>query len=201
MNTKILYILVFSSLLVSCGRAYKIPNEHYGLIPYSGNEILVFESNLGAIDTIFLEGTGRNISQTNPLDFFPTKLEHFYILNKHSDPAPPDGNHRYLDGQILVEIIANENKDTELKIDFAAKDACFYGDSWYSKSELEVMPSFELEINGTDYLDVKIFEDREKEYYERSNHVEKIYWSLRNGIVRYDKKNNEIWELRKKYAI
>jgi len=200
MSKKNLYLLVLSSLLVSCGSTCKIPGADYRLIPYAGEEILVFESNRGEVDTIFLEGTGRTISPTDPLDLFPTRLEHFYILNKHSDPSPPDGIHRYLDGHILVEISADENKDTRLRIDFNAKDARFYGDSWFSKSESERMPRMELVIHGIKYPDVILFTDSEKNYSDRSNFVDKLYWSMRDGIVRYDKKNNETWVLKKKYT-
>ena len=194
----ILFVLLGTIILISMGRTYKIPKDDYELIPYAGNEILIFESNKGEIDTIFLQGIERMINPTDPLDIFPTKVEYYYVINKHSDPSPPNGKHRYLEGHILVELSANKKNDTGLKINLSAKNARFYGSAWLTKSELERMPTINLKIKGTLYEDVKVFEDIKKEYYERSNYINKLYWSMSGGIVRYDKKDNELWELKKK---
>ncbi len=50
------FILFFISmiLLISCGKTYKLTEEDYKWMPYRGNETLVFKSNTGDKDTIFL---------------------------------------------------------------------------------------------------------------------------------------------------
>jgi len=168
----------------------------YSLIPYKGNEVLIFESNKGETDTIFLAGTKSFITATDPLDIFPTKAEHYYILARSSDPSLRGSKHRYLTNP-MVELSMSENNETYLKIDFTAKDAWFYGDSWLKKDKLMAKPKISMELNNEKLNDVVVFEDLEKHYYDRTNHVEKLYWSLSKGIVRFEKKDNEVWELKK----
>ncbi|QNR24880.1 hypothetical protein [Croceimicrobium hydrocarbonivorans] len=192
-------ILLFP-LLCACGRTNRIPNNDLDILPYNGNEILIFESNLAETDTIFLQGSNRFIRPTDPLDLFPIKAEHYFILNKHSDPNPPSGKHRYLDGHRLVGLAMNESNETYIEIDFAAKDAWFYGESKSTLKKFKELPEKTLLISGRHFTDVVIIEDQKKKYFERTNHIERLYWSRSQGIIRYDKKHDEVWELKEKYT-
>ena len=42
------------SVLTSCRGTYRLSDNDYSWMPYQGNETLVFSSNSGNIDTIFL---------------------------------------------------------------------------------------------------------------------------------------------------
>jgi hypothetical protein len=182
--------------IIFFGRTNHIPEEDFELVPYSGSEVLIFESNQGDVDTIFLQGTSQHTSPTDPLDIFPVRAQHFSIIARHSDPSPPGGNHRYLEGKELVGLSMSESNETWIKIRFAAKDAWFYGDASLRTSQFHIRPEIRIVIEDQPYDDVVVFEDTEKEYYQRSNHVERLYWSKTFGVVKYDKKEGETWELR-----
>src|SRR5436190_8074493 len=86
-------------LLTSCSKTIKLSEDDFKWIPYKGNETLVFNSSTGDADTIFLVGTDQHSNPSDPLDVFPTKLEHFTILAKYSDPS--SSHQRYLKGEFL----------------------------------------------------------------------------------------------------
>src|SRR5687768_6301786 len=127
MNTPKLVISTLTIFfLTSCGRTIRLDDKNFRWIPYKGTETLVFNSNIGEADTIFLLGTGRQKNPSDPLDIFPTSLEHFSISSRHSDPSPPSGNHRYLEG-IFLEVSTSEDRSPYLTLHHTAKDSWFYG--------------------------------------------------------------------------
>lgn len=199
-NMKHLFVLSSICLvLFSCGPTHRIPEAAYAYLPYAGNEILVFESNLGEADTMFLTGTDRRINPTDPLDFFPTRVEHFTVGVQFTDPSPPGGMQRYLRGT-FVELSMSADDAPWLDIDFKAKDAVFYGASRLALHDFDQLPVISLPLGDSLLHDIVVFEDHRKEYYERSNHVERLYWSKREGLVRYDKKGQETWVLKRKFV-
>ena len=197
----IILVLTFF-LLTSCGKTIRLSTKDFRWIPYKGNETLVFNSNTGDIDTIFLTGTKRYISPTDPLDMFPTNLEHFIISSTRSDPSPPSGNHRYLDGSIFVELSASKQKHNAfLSFDLTAKDSWFYGnnDSWSLKT-IDTLRGDTLQTKSKLYYDIIVVTPDSDEYVDRSNYLTKVYWSKSEGLVRFDKKDSVYWELTKKYG-
>ena len=185
--------------LTSCGKTIRLADKDFRWIPYKGTETLVFNSNTGETDTIFLLGTGRHTSPSDPLDIFPTNLEHFTIASKHSDPSPPSGNHRYLEG-IFLEVSASEHKSPYLTLHHTAKDAWFYGGQFMTLKDLDTMTHTSITTNRKTYDDIIILRPESDEYFDRRNFVTKIYWSKSEGLIRYDKKDSVYWELTQKYS-
>jgi len=194
-------IIIFGILIFfySCGKKSKIPDYAYEIIPYEGNEILVFESSNNDRDTIFLKGFDRFMAGGNPLDFFPDKSEIYQLKCIRSDPNPPNGEHRYLDGKFLIELYPVGKNDYGVNFDIIAKWSWYYGKKHFSKSELDSIPNSRIFINGKEYDDVKIIEANDS-YSNRDDRIEKFYWSLENGLLGWEKKN-EKWELIKKYVL
>ncbi len=197
--------LILFVALSSCVRNYKIPKEDYSLLPYTGKEILVFRSSKGDTDTIFLQGKSTFSSWTSTWDVFPKNAEHCIILAKSSDPSPPNGKQRYLDSLNFITLL--NDGETKIQIKFTAKDAWFYCDSVYTKQTLTNTKNITLNIKGTSYKDVIILtpnknvqEKYNGTYSDRPNTIYKLYWSRKDGIIRYDKKD-EYWELIKKYKL
>lgn len=193
----IIAILIFF-LLISCGRTIKLADKDFRWIPYKGNEILVFNSNTGDTDTIFLLGTSRQASPSDPLAVFPTNLEHFTITSRRSDPSPPDGNHRYLESN-FVEIFKGKEGESFLSIDLTAKDAWFYGGKFLALRDLDIIKPVTFRTKSKQYNDIIILAPESNEYSDRSNFLTKVYWSKSEGLIRFDKKDSVYWELTTKY--
>lgn len=200
MNTlKFIVAFLTISLLTSCGKTIRLADKDFRWIPYKGTETLVFNSNAGDADTIFLLGTDRQTVPSDPLDAFPTNLEHFTIASRHSDPSPPSGNHRYLENEFLT-LSASESKSPYLTLHHAAKDAWFYGGGFMELKDLDTIKFISLTTKRKTYNDIVLLNPESSEYADRSNFIVKVYWSKSEGLIRYDKQDSIYWELTKKYS-
>ena len=196
-------IIVLAFLTIGCrSNTYTIPKDDYKLIPYKGNEELVFKSNKGDVDTVFLQGTKRFFSPINQWSYPIKNCEHFSIVSKRSDPTIMNVKGRYLDSLNLITLF--NDGDTKIEIEFTAKTAWFYGDKIYTKQEFLELKNTILDIGVHRYNDIVILhpnwtigDNKQGNIVERPNSIIKLYWSGEKGIVRYDKPNNEYWELMK----
>ena len=186
-------------LMTSCGKTIRLADKDFSWIPYKGTEILVFVSNTGDTDTIFLLGTNRQSVPSDPLDVFPTNLDHFSIGMRHSDPSPRSGNHTYLESK-FIELSVGKDKEPYLSIHFMAKDSWFYGGSFLDLKDLDTIKQVTLDTKANSYTDMIILIPESNEYSDRSNFLTKLYWSKSEGLIRFDKQDGVFWELTKKYS-
>ena len=201
MNTpKLVIAILLPCFLSSCNKTIKLSDKDFKWIPYKGNETLVFNSNTGNSDTIFLLRTNRQTNPSDPLAFFPTNLERFTIISKRSDPSPPDGKHRYLENTFM-ELFKGTQNQSFLTIDLTAKDSWFYGGSFLELSNLDTMKQITLKTRIKEYNDIIILTPNSNTYSERTNFLTKVYWSKSNGLIRFDKKDSTFWELTNKYGL
>ncbi len=196
----ILYIFTYFFILttfVSCSSHHKLKKEDIKFIPYKGNEILVFKSDKNRMDTIFLKGMSDINGCGDPLDIFPDKCDGISLNCTRTDP----NYDRYLEGQRLVEVVAGSDKQTYISFDIILKGSWFYNLDSYSLSEFDNIPNSELKIDGKVYNDVKIFEANNyaKQFSHRNNYAERFYWSVSQGFLGLDRKD-EIWRLIEKYT-
>jgi hypothetical protein len=200
MNTQ-KFIVVFLTiiLLTSCGKTIRLADKDFRWIPYKGTETLVFKSSSGDTDTIFLLGTDRQKVPSDPLDAFPTNLEHFTIAARHSDPSPPSRNHRYLES-VFLELSVSEYKSPYLTLHHAGKDAWFYGGGFMELKDLDTIKFVSLSTKLKTYHDIVLLNPESNEYSGRSDFIKKVYWSKSEGLIRYDKQDSVYWELTKKYS-
>jgi hypothetical protein len=189
-----IFILI---VLTSCGKTIRLTAKDFRWVPYKGNETLVFGSNTGDTDTIFFLGTSRQKVPSDPLDFFPTNLEHFTVAARLSDPSPPSGNHRYLES-VFLELSASESP--YLTLHHAGKDAWFYGGGFMYLKDLDTIKFISLATKLKTYNDIILLNPESNEYSDRSNFITKVYWSKSEGLIRYDKQDSVYWELAKKYS-
>jgi hypothetical protein len=188
----ILIILVISTTLFCC-RTYRIEKAYLSRIPYSGTEILVFESSQADKDTIFLTGSENFKTDSNYLTLFPNREEHYYIECECADPYSP--NRRFIN-QSLVSLFANENGETILSIRAILKNAYFY-DASFTIEEFDRIPLSKIKIGSKEYTDVKIVETKVKRKHD--NYAIRFYWSVSEGFIGLDKENLE-WRLIEKYV-
>lgn len=192
-------ILLFFAIvcLMSCGRTYKLSEKDYKWMPYTGNETLVFKSNTGIEDTIFLLKKDTLLAYPEAQSLTGMRYEVLSVSGKHTDPT--EGEHRYLENNLFL---LNKAKDklAELEISFSAEDATFYRSSKIKIDSLNNEKPSMLQTQYSNYNDVYVFNgEYELSYGKRSNFITKLYWSKSNGLVRYDKKDSVYWELAKKW--
>ena len=189
---KIAYILSCTILVFTTPSCYhKLQNDYLEYIPYSGNEILIFQSDLNRMDTIFLTGI-------NEYDISGKTLRTYQAISVNYVRTTLDYN-RYFSQNQLIKIMATKKGESRISFYEALKEASFCNIGSYGLSDFENMPDSELTIGDKTYKDVKVFEaDEDAKYYEsRDNYVERFYWSFSEGFLGLDKKD-EKWRLIKK---
>jgi hypothetical protein len=194
--TSIFIYCLFVTTIVSCSKHYRLKKDDIKYIPYKGNEVLIFQSDIGRMDTTFLKGMSDFNGCGDPLDMFPDKCDGISLNCTRTDP----NYDRYLEGKQLVEIVATSSGNTHISFDIVLRGSWFYNMDSYSLSEFDKMPNSELTIGNTIYKDVKIFEasDYAKQYEQRENYAERFYWSVSKGFLGLDRRN-EKWRLIKIY--
>ena len=188
------------SFLTSCRGTYRLSDKDYSWMPYKGNETLVFTSNTGDTDTIFFLKKDTLIAYPEAQALNGRTYEVVRIFCRHSDPSPPDGNHRYLDNN-FVELKKSKDKKARLHLDFSAKDAWFYRLDGIRIDSLDKVKPVSLQTRNKTYNDIYIIDDVDwLNFKQRSNYITKAYWSKSEGLIRYDKQDSAYWELTKKYS-
>lgn len=194
MTKKQYLFLLLALILASCDRTYRLSEEDYAWMPYKGNETLVFKSNAGDTDTIFLLKKSTMLAYPDPLSLNGAKYEVLSVSCRHSDQYTSSGQHRYLEGTFF-EVKKSMDRRAEIAILLAARDACFYRLSRIKTDSLsKVKPIFYAGCNDVYIIDP---EDYSGNFHERSDYITKLYWSRSKGLIRYDKKDNIYWELQK----
>lgn len=171
-----------------------MPESDKNLNPYQAGEVLVFKSNENEFDTIkvlkvtdgiFPDGPG-------PMRYYN---EHLSVFVEHTDP----NNDRSLQNSFLEISTGTPEKATELNFKLLARNAVFY-DSFKTIDELDSIEPIVLRTPLGEFSDVLVINDTKREYFERDNFVERIYWSKSAGYLKFDKKDGKTWELVKKYV-
>ena len=185
------FILFYFSIsfLMSCGQTNRLSEEDYKWMPYKGNETLVFKSNTGDTDTVFLLKKDTLLAYPEAQSLNGIKYEVVSIFCKHSDPYMPGGKHRYLKNKFFKVEKAEDNR-AEINIFLSAKDANFYRLSPIKADSLGKAKPSTLQTQYGRYNDVYIInaEDYLGNFQLRSNFITKVYWSKSNGLIRYDSK-------------
>jgi len=185
--------LVGIVLITSCKSNYNIPNKDKQLIPYKGAEILIFKSNKGNSDTIFLQGYNEFSSPIKQWSFPLKNVEHRILLSRRTDP----NYDRYLDSLDFVTLI--NDGTTKITINLTAKHSWFLGYHTFTKSAFLHLKDTIIRIDGTIYRDVLVIRtdpDAQKDRVGQKFHsVVTMYWSKTKGLIRFDDANSENWEL------
>lgn len=194
-NRNRLLLILFGVIITSffsCVIHHPLKKEDVLQIPYIGTETLIFQSDKNQNDTIFLTGTRRFNGCYDPLAVISKKCEGISYTCKHTDP----NYDRYLCGQKLVDLVADQKDVTYISFHIAMKGSWFYHNSSFSMNEFKALPNTSLIINDITYSDVKVIEasSYSKQYEDRANYAERIYWSLSKGFIGLDRKD-EKWRL------
>jgi hypothetical protein len=185
-------------LVASCGgKTCRFDDSDFEWIPYKGNETLVFTSNTGDVDTLFLKNPNRYMDiRVDPLSTAPQdSIEKFYIPYYFSnDTATRFGEYP---GETLIDMTKTPKGKTRIGFTVVTSDAFFYGLRYLDMKELRRAHLVELRIGDKPYQDILIIEpdSSNKKWSVRDHYVLKMYWSKSAGLVRYDKNNGVVYTL------
>ena len=198
MEKKIFYIS-FLFLLMSCRQTEKLSQNDQTWMPYRGNETLVFKSNTGLSDTIFLLRKDTLWGYPDPA-LSTSKYEELAIFCKHTDSYSNEGEHHYLKNYFM-KIKKAMSGHAEIIIYLSGRHAEFYRLSLIKLDSLNYESAISLKTSSGLYDDVYVFsgEDWLGSLQARTNYIAKLYWSKSSGLIRYDKKDSVYWELSNKY--
>lgn len=193
---KFILTITIGIIFVSCGKNYRIDKSDLNYIPYNGNENLIFKSDLNRMDTIFINELSKFNGCYDPLSFKSDDCEGYRIVTKATDP----NYDRYLEGQGLVSIVKSKDDETYIYFGMLMKGSKFYGSDLHplTLKRFDSIPLSKMEIDNKKYTDVKIINSNGR-YNKRDNYVERIYWSVSDGFLGLDRKD-EKWRLIKKYV-
>ncbi|MEP0386294.1 MAG: hypothetical protein ABJD69_02135 [Dokdonia sp.] len=192
----VLVIMCFTS----CVTTYRIKESEFDLVPYKGNEILVFESNQGNIDTITLKKyKGWSRTEKAPYRIFHNRYEKYGIQLIHTNRSVADSTSSF-----LIEICAFNWKGLRIDVRAQSNYYEYINMTRFTKEEFDSISSQEIRIGKKIYSDVKITPgDTLKNNFREpnlKNQVLQFYWSKKKGLLGWDSKN-AIWRLRKKYML
>ena len=195
MKKRFIMSLLITLFLMSCGKTTRLSRADYGWMPYKGDETLVFKSINGNTDTIFLIRKDTLWGLPDPA-LSLSKYEISAIFCKSLLTNLHDKRKDYSQYYFL-KIRKTMTEQTELVIDLSTKGAQFYNLTPIKTDSLSAIKPIFLKSNFKTYDDVYIIlpDNYANDFYHRKDFVTKLYWSKSIGLVRYDKKDGEYWEL------
>jgi len=189
-------VFFFFIFLMSCSRERKLSENDYKWMPYVGNETLIFRSNTGILDTIFLLKKDTFLLNAQPLSLIPIQYQSVSIFCKHSDSVIQDSSVRYLESY-FCSIRTTKNNHAILEVRLNTKDAFFPQLGPIKLDSLSRVVPITLKTKYNQYHDVYVIKSEDFLGFLNKRHgfVTKIYWSKTKGLVRFDKRDSVYWEL------
>lgn len=191
-------------LIASCGsKTYRFKDSDFDWIPYKYPDTLVFTSNTGDTDSIFLKNGKRYMDcKVDPLSPFPQdSIEKFYIPYYFSnDTTKYFGNYP---GETIIAMTKTTRNRTRIGFGVVTNDAFFYGLRYFDIKELRNAKLTDLQTDLRTYNDILVIDPdtSNQKWSKRDHYVLRMYWSKSVGLVRFDKNNNVHYTLTKKYGL
>ncbi len=189
-STSVVFLLLI--VIMSCDKVNRLSVEDYTWMPYEDNQVLVFKSNLGGMDTIFLLKKDTIYGYPEAQKFNGTITESL-MISSYRTTSHKEG-YKYLKNTFF-SVSKNKEDRSVLTLRLTTKDVWFYtsGKSILIDDMAEQgFSTFRTAYH--EYDDVLIFIG-DNVYSGRDDFVMKVYWSKSKGLIRYDKKNGVYWEL------
>jgi len=187
----IIFIIALLSLINSCGTHYELSEEDIKWQPYNGGEILIFKSNSGEIDTLFVEEKIEMYTGEKGPDWFQFDDWDYLEVNC---TMPSSSNLNNKENYYTFLSLNSSKTGSYISFSFSNNNVRFYSSNYIIKNLIE-KPLIELENENMTFSDVLVLESDNKDYSYRKNFITKIYWSKSKGYVRYELENGSHWDL------
>jgi len=182
-------LLLFS--LVGC-KEFKLSTDDLKWQPYEVDDILVFESNIGEVDSIKITSIDSYLNPKDPLAVFPDEYETLFVNGKLLNPNKED---KQWDHVNFLNLTSSE----ETWITFNIKkisDSLRYAEAKYSVDQLNRFYNNKKVINNciNDIIELKPNYTGGLDY---EFDLKTYLWSKKYGYVRYSFKKGYYRELKK----
>ncbi|MGB5418338.1 hypothetical protein [Algibacter sp.] len=178
-------------------RTKRLTEKEKAFIPYTANQILIFESNKSKTDTI-------TITEISLTKHPPNLGDMFWAKNTEVLRVQTDVNCKNCD-EIMYLGTENFSFDTNISWTIRLNEKNYtFGTNQKSIDKIEKIKST---VNGIEYDDVLVLErakqfERPKDniskmFYKGIYPIDKLYWSKSNGIIKFEIiETNEIWKIK-----
>jgi hypothetical protein len=184
----ILFAIVLNSC--TCVETHLIEDEKSWFSAYDKGQLIVFKSNLGNLDTIVVaeKQETHNNKNCNWFEIGTIQPEIMFITLKSKICR----NNSYCEGQIFI----SKGKESE---------KCFPGFSLFGllqknglKYRIPKQENIKLIVTNKTYSQVYHFEDGVNANGYGTNSPKSFYWDKKDGLIKYEAKDGEVFELLKK---
>ena len=186
-------ILIFSIVFIlffSCTKELKESERNWN--PYVLNEVIVFESSEKQVDTIVINKIIDNAVSDGPT---PKLYYHTYLIVHRKLKL---NENKFSSTDILSISSSTPNRLAEIAFLLRFENANFAG--WGLEiEELNKYPTMSLTTKAGTFNDVIKIESI-KHRSERENSVLYMYWSKKDGYIKFERADGFTWELIKKYV-
>jgi len=198
MTPRILTIIGIVIGLTSCGKSYRLTKDDLAFNPYSVGDTLFFESNKNEKDTIVIVSVDKQKLSEKCYSFLsciPTFLIGTTWESYNVNSTSPN-NH----GEALNEVLTIRSEPDghrTIMFNLLIKNAWWYGNNDLENNAKNVLnlPTNKFDRGSRTYNDVIIIPSSNKQYRDRDDFIEKIYWSKSKGYVGFDKLNGDKWTI------
>jgi hypothetical protein len=187
MNKRILPILFIMILVLSCKKELKENERNWN--PYVMNEVIVFESSEKQLDTIVINEIIDNAVSSSTA---PELYRHTSLIVRRKLRLKENN---YASTGVLSISSSTPKKLAQIGFPLYFENANFAG--WYNLKDLEKYPIISVTTKAGTFNDViklKSVMYRPK----RKNSVQFMYWSKKDGYIKFEKADGFTWELIKK---
>ena len=186
------------TLICSCNNTYRLTAHDYNLMPYATGESLVFRSDKQGADTIRVIKKDTLLAYPEAQIFNGTKYEVLSVTCASDVSNSDQINHSFK----LFQVLKRGKNKVSFLFDLSLKNCEFYflfpidGDSIFNQP-----PQFLRTSSGT-YRDVFLIPAKgyPNSFNDRYTFVKAIYWSKSKGLVAFQKKDDEFWQLTDRYT-
>ncbi len=197
---KVVCFLIGSFVILSCKTTlYKLNDEDIKWNPYKMGDSLIFKSNQGVYDTIYIKNVQKGESPNDNLGKPKYYYEWLFV-------GAESINNKKISTDYLILQVVNSPSGTGIDFNLILKNAQLDGDSnYYSTNYLKKMPIIKDPTIHDKYNDVFRLPILPKVDFVNQNNsinlnysINAIYWSRSHGYIRFDLTNGSYWELIKK---
>ena len=204
---KLLMILPALLIFGCAGVTYRLSQQDLAWVPYSPSDVLIFKNNVGDVDTILISAVNKFTAPEDPLAVTSKNHEHLVVGGYFSEPEKAVFEQRSAN-ILYLRLSAGKNGSGSIDFNVVTSHAKFYQDSTnYDRGRFDSLPRIKLTTTYAAYENIVMVpvlkgmrNMGDPDYRLQSNFVTALYWSKKNGIVRYDLKNGQSWVLSERYS-
>lgn len=184
-----LIVIFFLIVLASCTN--KLSEDEREWNPYVINEVLIFESSENERDSIVIDEVIMDAVSSGPT---PELYRHTYLMIYRKRKLEEN---QFSNTEILNISSSTPNKPAKIGFELSFENADF--GSWYKLEELNKYPTMSITTKAGTFNDVLKLHP-EIYYSKREDEVKFMYWSKKNGYIKFERADGFTWELVKKYV-